>query len=226
MNENLALFARIASRAFLAWLKVLLIGGLISLVSFSIALILIGNNPGPGFAGAGHSGFGAILGLFVLLLAEPLAGLLLIASLAGLFFSMTLAGKHALQKALYLVWHYKLGDFFITRINSYLDRVFKKKETKGMAVTDATAFKKELLSTAKEDASTNKIQKKILNHILKRLRLEGINFSAGITEIRTEVVRRLKDLVGERIEPSLGLFWGLMIAQGVLIILAIIFDKS
>ena len=70
MNEQLKLYTGIAVRSLGKGIKIILIGGIFSLVCIITAIILFSNNTGAGFAGARAGGIGAIIGLLYLFAYE------------------------------------------------------------------------------------------------------------------------------------------------------------
>ncbi|MDR1727015.1 MAG: hypothetical protein LBT74_03655 [Acidobacteriota bacterium] len=227
MKGNLALFAQIASKSFLAGLRVLLGGGLASLLALGVAIAMLVNNPDPAdvaaMRGAG-AGRGAPLDIALLLAEAFWATLLLFCSFAGLWLSSVLAGKQALQTATHLVWRHKLGGFFVSRVTAYLDRLCRKRDGR-QAATSADAVKRELLDSAKADTGIDRRQRRVMRFFLKRLRLDGIDFSKPHAEVRAALVERLRQVIDGAIEPSLTPFWCLVAGEAVLTVLALVFDQ-
>lgn len=226
MHSNITIFAKIASRSFLAWLSIVIPGLLLSLAGFTVAIVLIGRHPGPGFSGGGHAGgIGALLGLFVLFTIAFWSTLLLVISFAGLFLFPSLASGYTLKKALFLSWENKVGDYFIEKIGGYLDRILpQQKKDAGMGDdTFKKASIKELKTEVSKDRDTNKLQKRLLNYLLKKVNLDDVNWSAPVPDIKNAILLKIKTFIGEKIRPSATLIRLAMALIVVVMILALIY---
>lgn len=206
MNTNIALFGRIAARSFLSWLSVVLPGILLSVMGLIISIFLLAHQPGPGFAGARAGGIGALMGLLMLLNVSFWTTSLFVLSLAGFVLFPSLASGYTLKKALFLCWEYKLGDYFVDKIGGYVDRIGSRTGNGQASSAAGGTLKKEpvrnLKAEVQKDAGTNKLQKRILNHLLKKANLNGINWSAPLPAIKDAVLAKVKAYIGEKIKPT------------------------
>lgn len=219
MKTNITLFTKIASRSALAWLSVVIPGVLISLIGLIVAIYLIGHLPGGGYTGARAGGIGAILAIFVLFTVAFWSTLLLVYSIAGFVLFPSLASGYTLKKALFLVWDNKLGDYFIDKISGYLDQVLQR--TDGLTTT----IKKELKVKVKQDADTNKLQKRLMNYLLQKVKLDDIDWQAPQPKIKQAILEKIKAFIGEKLTPSRLWIRLAMVLPLVLMILAFIYDR-
>lgn len=225
MNNNIVLFGKIATKSFLGWIKIMAGGGIVSILGLITGIVLWSNNTGAGFAGARAGIAGALLGVLFLFVQEFWTALLFWGSLAALFYYTTLASKYGIQKAIYLTWEYKLGDIFTSRMEQYLDRIFgKKQQEKYVVPQDVTQVKKAIAKEVKQDPANSSLQKRIFQYLLKRIRLNDINFTDPELNIQATIVRKIRELISDRIEPSMQPFWIVCGIQVIVLVLAIVYD--
>ncbi|WP_144264138.1 hypothetical protein [Filimonas lacunae] len=119
-----------------------------------------------------------------------------------LFSSM--ASGYAVRTALSLCWENKLGDYLIHKLSGYLDRVLPRLALKNNE-SDAALTKesiKELKAETRQDTGTNKLQKRLLNYLLGKVKLEDINWHAPAPEIKQAILAKLKALITDKLTPS------------------------
>lgn len=227
MKTNLTLFTKIATRSALAWLSIVIPGIIISIIGLIISIYLIGHQPGPGYAGARAGGIGALLAILVLFTVAFWSMCLLVLSIAGFALFPTLASGYTLKKSIFLVWDNKLGDFFIEKISVYVDKVIQRiAERKGSsAATLRKESVKELKLEVKKDGSTTRLQKRLLNYLLKQVNLDDIDWKAEPAKIKSQVLAKVKDYIGEKLMPSKLWVRLAMILPVVLMVLALIYDR-
>lgn len=221
MKTNISVFTKIATRSLLAWLRVVIPGLLLSVIGLIVSIYIIGSQPDPGYAGARAGGVGAIMGLFVLFSVACWSCLLFVISLAGFVLFPSLASGYTIKTAMFLVWDNKLGDFFIDKISNYLDRVWLRS---GKQISEKESIK-ELKLEVQKDANTNKLQKKLLNYLLKKVRLDDINWQAPPEEIKRAILEKVRIYIGEKLMPSKLVIRIAMVLPILLMILAFIYDK-
>lgn len=219
MKTSIPLFTKIAARSFMAWISIVIPGIIISIIGLIVAIYIISHQPGPGFTGARAGGIGAILAIFVLFTVAFWSTTLLVYSIAGFILFPSLASGYTLRKALFLCWDNKLGDFFISKIDGYVERILQR----GDALK--TNIKKELKIEVKQDHDTNKLQKRLLNFLLKKVSLDNIDWQAPQPKIKQEILARIKAYIGEKLTPSPLMIRLAMVLPVVLMILAFIYDK-
>lgn len=225
--NNILLFGKIAGKSFLGWLKIIMTGGLVSIICLITGIVLWGNNEGAGFAGSKAGFIGALIGVLMLFVIEFWTALLFFGTIVCMCLYIPMASRYGIKKAIYLTWRDKLGDILVTRADQYLARIMERKGFSAkQAITpeDATLLKKEMMAEAKKDPETNKIQKNILQYLLKRINMHDINFSAPPAEIRTAILRKFKEMISEKIQPSMQAVWIMVAAQVIVLIIAVICD--
>lgn len=227
MKANLTLFTKIATRSAVSWLSIVIPGIIISVIGLIISIYLIGQQPGPGYTG-GHAGpIGAILGMIIMFTIAFWSSVLFVLSLAGFALFPSLASGYTFKKAVFLVWDNKLGDFFIEKIGVYVDKVMVRIAEK-RAASDATLKKesiKELKLEVKKDGATNKWQKRIINFLLKKVNLDDIDWKAEPAKIKSQILAKVKDYIGEKLVPSKWIIRLALLLPVVVMVLAFIYDR-
>lgn len=218
MKTNISVFTKIATRSLLAWLRVVIPGLLLSVIGLIVAIYIIGSQPETGYTGPRAGG---MLGIFVLFSVACWSCLLFVISLAGFVLFPSLASGYTIKTALFLVWDNKLGDFFIDKISDYLDRVWLRTGKQ----TNAKESIKELKLEVQKDTNINKLQKRLLNYLLKKVRLDDIDWQAPPAEIKRAILEKFKVYIGEKLQPSKLVIRLAMILPIVLMVLAFIYDK-
>lgn len=224
MNNNLILSGKIAAKTFFSWLIIIFGGGIISLAGFITGIVLWSNNTGPAFAGVRSGILGAFLGLFLIFVSEFWTALLCFGSLGCLFFYASFASKYATQKAIYLIWEYKLGNVLASRLDRYLGSIWDKKKKEALPLKDATMVKQAIMQEVKKDPENNKIQKRVFQYIMKRIRLDDIRFSDPESNIRAVIIRKVKELISDKMAPSMLPFWVVLLLQVGVLVMALVFD--
>ncbi|WP_159246081.1 hypothetical protein [Tenacibaculum maritimum] len=87
-------------------------------------------------------------------------------------------------------------------------------------VKDKKLFQKTLLQE-NNNTDTPKLQKKIINYILKKIRLEDVDFKDPKLKISEVIADKFGNLITENIKPSLKPFWIVMLVQFLLFVLSL-----
>ena len=224
---NIKLFAKISGKASLAWVKVALIGAVIMIVNIVIAIILLGDNTGGGFPASAHAGIlGAIVGFFVLFTVEFWTALLLTVGILAPILFIVLANKNAIASAVYNVWKYKIADFIEPKIDFYIDKILRKQPDFLKNITDWSVVKVKLLDTINNDAQTPKLQKRVIRFVLKKIKMDDVNFKDSNTNLNSILSLKIKQFIAGFAEPDLKLIWIIVGIDIVLIILAFVFNHQ
>ena len=224
---NIKLFAKISGKASLAWVKVALIGAVIMIVNIVIAIILLGDNTGGGFPASAHAGIlGAIVGFFVLFTVEFWTALLMTVGILAPILFIVLANKNAIASAVYNVWKYKIADFIEPKIDFYIDKILQKQPDFLKNITDWSVVKVKLLDTINNDAQTPKLQKRVIKFVLKKIKMDDVNFKDQNTNLNSILSLKIKQFIAGFAEPDLKLIWIIVGIDIVLIILAFVFNHQ
>lgn len=224
---NIKLFAKISGKASLAWIKVAVIGAIIMIVDLIIAIVLLGDNSGGGFPASGHAGIlGAILGFVFLFMVEFWTALLLLVGMLAPVLFIILANKNAISSAVYNVWKYKISDFVEPKIDFYIDKILQRQPDFLRNITDWSVVKVKLLDTINNDAQTPKLQKRIIKFILKKVKMDDVNFKDPNTNLNTILSLKIRQFIEGFAEPDLKLVWIIVGIDIVLIILAFVFNHQ
>lgn len=77
----------------------------------------------------------------------------------------------------------------------------------------------------KQDSTTNKLQKRLLNYLLKKVNLDDIDWKSDPAKIKSQVLARVKEYIGEKLMPSKLWIRLAMILPIVLMVLALMYDR-
>lgn len=224
---NIKLFAKISGKATLAWIKVVLIGAVIMIVNLVIAIILLGDNSAGGFPASAHAGIlGAVMGFFLLFVVEFWTALLLTVGILAPVLFIILANKNAIASAVYNVWKYKIADFIEPKIDFYIDKILQKQPDFLKNITDWSVVKVKLLDTINNDSQTPKLQKRIIKFVLKKIKMNDVNFKDPNTNLNSILSLKIKQFIAGFAEPNLKLVWIIVGIDIVLIILAFVFNHQ
>lgn len=224
---NIKIFAKISAKASLAWIKVALIGAVVMIVDIVISIILLGDNAGGGFPASGHTGIiGAVLGLIFLFVVEFWTALLLLVGILAPVLFIILANKNAISSAIYNVWKYKIADFIEPKIDFFINKILQKQPDFLKNITDWSVVKVKLLDTINKDEQTPKLQKRIIKFILKKIKMDDVNFKDPNTNLNSILSQKIKQFIESFAEPSLTLVWIITGINVILIILAFVFNHQ
>lgn len=224
---NIKIFAKISGKASLAWIKVMLIGAVIMIVDLVIAIILLGDNTGGGFPASAHAGIlGAVMGFILLFVVEFWTALLLTVGILAPVLFIVLANKNAIASAVYNVWKYKIADFIEPKIDLYIDKILQKQPDFLKNITDWSVVKVKLLDTINNDSQTPKLQKRIIKFVLKKIKMDDVNFKDPNTNLNSILSLKIKQFIAGFAEPDLKLVWIIVGIDIVLIILAFVFNHQ
>lgn len=224
---NIKIFAKISGKASLAWIKVTLIGAVIMIVDLVIAIILLGDNTGGGFPASAHAGIlGAVMGFILLFVVEFWTALLLTVGILAPVLFIILANKNAIASAVYNVWKYKIADFIEPKIDLYIDKILQKQPDFLKNITDWSVVKVKLLDTINNDSQTPKLQKRIIKFVLKKIKMDDVNFKDPNTNLNSILSLKIKQFIAGFAEPDLKLVWIIVGIDIVLIILAFVFNHQ
>ena len=226
MNNIVARFGKIAAKSFLAWLRVIVGGGLLSIICFIVSIVLISNNSGPGFAGARAGIVGALMAIPYLFVVEFWTALLLFGSVGAMVFYTSFASSYGVQKAIQLTWNNKLGDVLMAKLERYLSSIFDKKNEEIVGAQDATLIKRNLVEEVKNDNESSSIQKRILQYLLKRVKLDNIDFAKKDFNVKAIIIQKAKDFIAEKMEPTMQPFWIVLAIHFAVLVLALIYDHQ
>lgn len=204
MKEHISLLAKIGGKTALKWVFILFTGVLLTLV-FSLAVIYK-NQDMPGTDGT-------IVAFIKALPSNNLAGAILL--LGGPLFLMLyflVANKTFVQNAIYLIWNNKGGDYIVSVIKRLIDKITQK-EGPVKNITDAAMLRAKLLQANKEDATSPKLQRKIIGFAFQKIALDDIDFQEEDLELSDIIIEKFSHFVSEVSKPSMRWFWILVLLQ-------------
>jgi hypothetical protein len=208
----------------LRWLFISGAGLALAIIGMYIAMHLIGNNTGAGYAGARTgSVIGVLFTILNLFKDEFWSALLLVISFAFVFIYTMVASKVSLSFIIGSLYENKLASTIGEKVTSTI-RSISQKPGWEKSVTGVASMKDKFLSATKEDSSINKIQQKAISYALKKVKLDDINFSQDNTNLPEEISSRVMMQLSEMAKPSYNLFWIAVGAHALLIVLAFVFD--
>ncbi|MPS72817.1 MAG: hypothetical protein E2590_06625 [Chryseobacterium sp.] len=224
-SSNIKLFGKITAKSLFAWIKVAFIGAVIMITNITIAIILFSDNPGGGFPASGHAGIlGAVMGFIFLFMVEFWSALLLTVGILVPVLFIILANKNAIASAIYNVWKFKIADFVEPKIEFYVDKILQKQPDFLKNITNWSVVKVKLLDTINNDSQTPKLQKRIIKFILKKIKMDDVDFKNPNTNLSSILSFKIRQFIEGFAEPDLKLVWILVAIDIVLIILAFVFN--
>ena len=197
-------------------------GLLFCLVGIGIGVGVMESSNTPGMPGSAHTGmFGAVMGLFYLLINQPLTTLLLIVSMVVLpIIYFLVANKAVIQFAIYEVATKKLASLVIDKIcilGKAIDENPKMKK-----VNNYVELKEKLLSENQADNASSKWQKRIITFIFNRIDIAPEEFSNGAS-VGSILSDKASTYINEFAEPSGLLTYTVFGGHFILMLLTIIF---
>jgi hypothetical protein len=218
MNENLKLYAKISLKSVGTWFLVAGLGTLITLITFLICFIGSHTFMGGG-SGASHAGQAAILVYIAGFATSDPCGFAVVFG-APLFLTgyFVLAGKIAIQNALYLVWKNKGIEYFEPVIRRIAQRVVSQRVNDTL---NRARLRAGLRDANRNDASTKPVQKKVINYALKKVKLDDIDHSQEELTLDEVITKRAVRFISDTAEPGYGLFWILAVLQILLTIVSV-----
>ncbi|MCD9611283.1 hypothetical protein [Tenacibaculum maritimum] len=212
MKNTVKSITYIGGKSFLKWITLITIGFVITALFFIVALYM-----NIGRSGGGH---GSIYGLFIGLLIGNIPGLVIIFG-APIFFGIYIAfaNKITIQNAIHLFWENNAGEVLLKKVRTLTSKIVDTKDWKTF-VKDKKLFQKTLLQE-NNNTDTPKLQKKIINYILKKVRLEDVDFKDPKLKISEVIADKFGNLITENIKPSLKSFWIVMLVQFLLFVLSL-----
>lgn len=222
--DNIKFYAKTAGAAMLRWLLISGAGLILAIIGIYIAIHLIGNNTGAGYAGARTgSEIGAIFGIFTLFKDEFWSALLLVISFAFVFIYSVVASKVSLGFIIGSLYENKLAGVIGEKVTSTL-RAITQKPGWAKSVTSVTSMKDKFLSATKEDSSINRVQQKAIGYALKKAKLDDINLNQDNPNLPEDISSRMMAQLSEAAKPSYNLFWIAVGAHALFVVLAFVFD--
>lgn len=215
MNESIKLYAKISGKSFLKWLIVIITGIVVTMIFFFV--ILFTNASG---AGGGH---GNALAFITNLAIQDFFGLLLFAGApVFIFLYFSVANKIAIQTVIYEIWTNKAVQFVEPAIKKIAEKITSKQNWI-TTVSNSAMLRAKLLDENRNDKSNSTLNKRVLNYVFKRIKLDDIDFRNENLTLADIITLKIKNFISGIAEPSFKLFWVLLITQFVLLFLSIIF---
>lgn len=223
---HLTFYAKTAAAALLRWLFISGVGLILAMIGVYIAIHLIGNNTGAGYAGARTGSLiGVIFTFLSLFNTEFWSALLLTMSVAFVFIYSMVASKISLGFIISSLYQHKLAGIINEKITHTI-RTLTQKPSWAQTVDSASALKTRLFSATKEDSTLNKIQRKVIDYAIKKIKLDDINFKHDNVNLPEDISSRVMEQLSEAAKPSYLLFWIAISLHALLVVLAFYFDHT
>lgn len=224
--DNIKFYAKTAGAAMLRWLLISGAGLVLAIFGMFIAMHLIGNNTGAGYAGART---GSVIGVLFTILSlfkdEFWSALLLVTSFAFIFIYTMVASKVSLSFIIGNLYENKLAGAIGEKVTSTI-RSISQKPGWEKSITGAASMKEKFLSATKEDSSINKIQQKVIGYALKKTKLDDINFAKDNQNLPEDISSRVMAQLSEAAKPTYNLLWIAVGTHALLVVLALVFDHT
>lgn len=223
--NHLTFYAKIAGSAFLRWACLSIIGLIVSLLGLDLGITLFLNNTGPGDASARVGGIiSVIFTMLALFKQEFWTAFLIVASLAFIWVYAVVASKVTLSFIISQLYENKLASNIGEQLTRILRSTFDKNPHLLNSIDHFSTFKDQLLTEASTDRSVNKIQRKVIQYALKKVKLDDVDLKAGHEQLPETLSDKILEQLSEAAKPS---YWLFFIAIGVhltIALLAFIFD--
>ncbi len=201
MSNSFNLYAKIIAKSAFKWLFMFGLGLLFCFIGIGIGVAVMDASNTPGMPAIAHTGMvGAVIGLFYLLVYQPLPTLLLILSMIVLPVAYFLvANKSVIQFAIYEVATKKLASLLIDKITALGKAI--DENPKIQKVTNYAQLKEELLGENKTDETSSKWQRRIISFIFNRIDIDPEEFSNGAS-VGSILSEKATTYINEFAEPS------------------------
>jgi hypothetical protein len=223
--DQIKFYVKLAGTSLLRWLMLSGIGLVLSIIGIVVGVVLLGNNVGAGYHG-GRSGsvIGALVGILTLFQDEFWTALLLVGSVGFVAIYVLVANKISLGFVLSRLFENKLSPIIGVKVSSLVGAFIDRQPGFAKALKGVSTLRGKLIDSAKQDATLNKLQRKVICAGLKKVRLEDIDLQQQNLNLPEVISNRVVQELQAVAEPSYKLFWIAAGAHGVLLVLAMVFD--
>ena len=212
MNEKLELLKKIALKAGIAWVKILAIGILISIIGIVASFFLYQNYEGA-------TGFSRVTNA---IRHEFWTVFLFISSIAMLVFSVLFANKYAIHTIISIVYKEKLQDFVTPKIEKYINNISAKQPDWLGKLTNSSAVKIKLLGELRFDSEISSVNKKVLRYSFKKINLDDVDFSQPHLDYPAIIAYKINEKISKIATPNMKIFWVSTVLLLILLVIAII----
>ena len=196
MNENIKTFAKIGIKSTLKWFGIFAFGTGITILFFT--LVLIQNRK-----------------FFELMTTNPAGFTTLISVPLFIFLYFIIANKYTIQNIIYSIWINKGHEFVEPLVNKIGTRITSKTNWTS-EVSNQVLLRAKLINENANDIETPKMQRKILNYVIKNINLDDINFKDENLRLTDVLVLKIKSFISTVSKPSLTSFWIVVLVQIVI----------
>ncbi len=200
MNQNVKNIAAIGAKSTLKWIAIFTFGVFISVMFFSIVLI-------------------QNIKFFGLINQNPAGLILLIATPFFIFLYFILANKITIQGVIYSIWVNK-GHEFVEPLVEKIGTKITSKNNWTSEISNQAILKIKLISENANDIETPKMQRKILNYVIKKVNLDDIDFKDENLRLTDILVLKIKSFISTVSKPSYTILWVLATIQLLLFIVS------
>jgi hypothetical protein len=209
MKQNLGLMMKIIGKSTFKFVSVLIFGMAFCILSIVVAYYYLAHHADEGsvMGHTGHTGSVAVLVLVWFKLDFWSAILFFSSLLVFPFLYFTVANKTAVQTAIHLLWSNKLSDWIGPKITYYLQKLEAQQPNWMKTTTDSTVVELKLLEANKNDAETPALQRKVIAFLLKKVRLDDVDFQKDTVSISSILSEKLINTLSDVASPSNTLLW-------------------
>jgi len=226
MKNTIGSIAKAGSKAAFKWFIIITLGISFSLLCVVIGYFLLVNTNEATSHGAGSAGgLGAIAGLLTLFSVDFWPMLLTTVSLLLFpFLYLIIGNKVAIQTAIYSLWKSKGFDWLSPKIDGYLVKLENKQPNWLKSISNTAVLKLQLLDSSRKDSSASKWQRRILNFLIKKTKMDDVDLQADNLKVNNIISQKINATISDIAKPSMKLFWLCLFGQIVLLILAFLLD--
>lgn len=206
-------YAQILISCVFTWIKIGLVGILISFLCIGVSLWQI------------LKYYLSELSFIDNVSDKPIPFALLVVSIIAIFFYFTFANKVTIAKLINQVWNNKLSGFVLPKVQIYVEklisRIDKSAQSSGqLASIKESDIAKQLTTFVKEDKTINKVQRAVLTYGLKDINMGADDVSQD--NLPQIITLKMENKIQSLTRPSLLLFRIFLFGQLLLFVLMLL----
>ncbi|KAJ1499945.1 hypothetical protein HMI54_011241 [Coelomomyces lativittatus] len=200
---------KIIGKSTLKFVMVVALGIALCLLSIIVSYYSLSHQPDAGstMGHVGHTGSALAMMLAWFSLDFWSAILFFSSLLIFPFLYFVLANQAAVQTAIYQIWSNKLSDWVAPKVDQYLQKLEAKQPNWMKHTSDKALVKLKLLEANKTDNQTPQLQKKVISFLLKKVKLDDVDFQKDSITITSILSEKLVETLNEFAAPSNTFLW-------------------
>ena len=225
MNEHVKFYAKLSFKSILKWLFIAAVGLLLTLIFFFV--ILVQSSDLMGGMGGAHGGGGIVALQFIVALAvsNPCGCIIFMGAPIFLVLYFLVANKVVIDTLLFGIWKKNGARLVEPKIKLIVEKFIERNPNWMKTITKQARLKSELLQLNKNDPTNSTVQRKVINYLLKKIKLDQLDLKREDLNLPEAVTQLASKKIAESTEPSFLLFWILLGIQVTLFICSQVFGS-